>query len=275
MAVTKDNKKLGLLICLLTVTITNFLKAQTTDTARKFSLEEMTRERQNPVSGLRSIFLQDILVPVGDGNANSFSIQPVWPFRLGSKWKLNTYTIIPFQTIPPIGTQGTKASGLGNIIFNGFIRPAEAKGPLVWGIGPTIQFPTRTDPELGSNRVSLGPAGLIYYNGKKLSGGLVAQNFWSLGGSGFNKVNLLSAQYIAYYNFSQGWFLESNATVTANWLAEPADIWFIPIGGGPGKTFQIGKHFYAAAIQGFYNVLRPEYVGTWTVIAQFQFIFST
>lgn len=260
------DKRIFPLLGLLIIHVSARSQVQKTDTTRRPTVEEITRERQNPVGGLRSVFLQDIVTPLGTGNANSFSIQPVWPFKLSKKWKLNTYTIIPIQTIPPIAQGGKKASGLGNITFNGFIRPAEkSKGPIVWGIGPTIQFPTRTDPALGSNRLSIGPAALIYYNGTKMSGGIVAQNFWSLGGTGINKVNLFSSQYIIYYNFPKGWFLESNATALANWLAPDPDVWLIPIGGGPGKTFQIGKQFYAAALQGFYNVARPQYVGTWTV----------
>ncbi len=241
------------------------------------TVEEVNKEKQNPVGGIKSVFFQDVVVPIGEGNANSFSIQPIFPIRLSKKWKMNTYTIIPVQGLPALYAGGSRASGLGNIIFNGFIRPAEkAKNPFVWGVGPALQLPTRSDPELGSNRISLGPALLAYVNHEKVSEGVVAQNFWSLGGEGINKVNLFSAQYIFYYNFSKGWYFESNGTITANWLAEESDVWTVPIGGGPGKTFQIGqgKYYYSAAIQGFYNAAKPEIVGEWMIIAQFQIIFS-
>ncbi len=243
----------------------------------KPTLDEVNKEKQNPVGGIKSVFLQDVVLPMDEGNANSFSIQPIFPVRLGRKWKMNTYTIIPFQSIPPLYKGGSSASGLGNILFNGFIRPAEKKkSPFVWGLGPAIQLPTRTDPALGSNRVSLGPALLAYVNGAKTSAGVVAQNFWSLGGEGINKVNLFSTQYIFYHNFPKGWYFESNGTITANWLAEEPDVWTVPIGGGPGKTFQIGKskYYYSAALQGFYNAAKPEIVGDWMIVAQFQIIFS-
>jgi hypothetical protein len=70
------------------------------------------------------------------------------------------------------------------------------------------------------------------------------------------------------------WYLESNASISANWLAVSADVWTVPLGGEPGKTFQIGKskYFYSTAIQGFYNVAHLEFAGTWMVIAQFQII---
>ncbi|GAO44040.1 hypothetical protein [Flavihumibacter petaseus] len=212
----------------------------------------MSKKRQNPVEGLRSIFLQEILLPVGEGTASSFSVQPVYPFRLGKHVKLITYTIIPFQSIPPLEPGGSKEGGMGNILFNGYFSPVKKTGKTSWGLGPAVQIPTRTNAVLGSNRVALGPTGLLYYAGDKITGGIVAQNYWSLGGEGVNKVNSFSLQYVGYYNLPKGWFVESNATIIANWLAT-SDKWLVPVGGGPGKTFKIGKLFYCGAVQWFYN----------------------
>ncbi len=252
-------------------------KAQQTDSLQKKTLtvEEVTREKQNPMSGYKTVFLQNVTLPVGEGNANSLSIQPVFPFTIANKVKINTYTIIPFQWLPPMTEEGEKVFGMGNILFNAFIRPvAPPKGKWIWGVGPALQIPTRTTPELGSNRLSMGPAGLIYYAGSKFSGGFVAQNFWSLGGEGANKVNMFSVQYVAYYNFSKGWYLESNSTITSNWLADPGDKWMVPVGAGAGKTFKMGKFEYSASMQGFYNAVVPQGVGRWMAIAQFQIIFA-
>ena len=128
----------------------------------KMTVEEMTKQRQNPVAGLRSIYLQDVLLPVGEGNANSFSVQPVFPIKLGSNLKMITYTIIPFQTLPPLYSGDNKESGMGNILFNGYLTPIQTKGKTRWGIGPAIQLPTRTNAALGSNRVAMGPTALFY-----------------------------------------------------------------------------------------------------------------
>ncbi len=266
---------------LITILFLGFLSslyctAQESDTTQKkgMTLEEVTREKQNPMSGFKSVFLQNVTLPVGEGNANSLSVQPVFPFTIG-KVKINTYTIIPIQWLPAMTPEGDKVFGLGNILFNAFLRPAaKPKGPWVWGVGPTLQIPTRTTPELGSNRLSMGPAALLYYNGSVFSGGVVAQNFWSLGGTGINQVNMFSAQYVAYYNFPKGWYLESNATITANWLADADNKWTVPLGGGVGKTFKMGKFYYSASMQGFYNAVVPEGIGRWMAIAQLQVIFT-
>jgi len=240
------------------------------------TIEEITKLKQNPVSGLKSVFLQTVNVPIGSGTAESFSIQPVWPFKLGEEWRLVTYTIIPIQWVPAVSPGGSSAFGLGNILFNGFFAPQKPKGNFVWGLGPAIQLPTRTDAVLGSSRVSMGPSVLLYGAGGPWAGGVVLQNFWSLGGSSSNKVNEFSAQYILYYNFPKAWYLQTNATIAANWLAPSGQRWTVPVGGGFGKTFQIGKSklFYSASAQGFYNAERPDIVGAWTAIGQFQIIFA-
>ncbi len=260
------------LACLLT--LEGRAEEVVTEKDKELTIEEVTREKQNPMSGFKSVFFQNITVPLDEGNANSFSVQPVLPFTVGEV-KINTYTIIPFQWLPAMEPGGDKVSGMGNVLFNAYLRPAEPpKGHWIWGAGPSVQIPTRTEPELGSNRLCLGPAALLYYKGDSFSGGIVAQNYWSLGGDGINEVNLFSAQYVAYYNLPDGWYLESNATVTANWLADADDRWTVPIGGGFGKNFKLGEFYYSPAIQAFYNVIRPDDVGSWMVIVQFQIIFD-
>ncbi|HEY4325184.1 MAG TPA: hypothetical protein VGN20_14400 [Mucilaginibacter sp.] len=260
------------LLFIITALFLSHLLTYAQDDTTQMTAEQMSKKRQDPVSGLRSIFLQDILVPIGEGNANSFSIQPVWPFKISKGIKLITYTIIPFQWVPPLYHTGNSISGLGNILFNGYFAPTHPLGKFTVGIGPAIQIPTRTAAGLASNRVSLGPTGLLNYAGNVFSSGIVLQHYWSLGGTGANKVNEFSAQYFVYYNLPKAWFLESNATIIANWLASSGNQWTVPLGGGPGKTFKLGKLFYVADAQLFYNAAKPELVGNWQAVFQIQII---
>lgn len=245
-------------------------------TASGSSIEEIRQQKQNPLSGLRSLYIQDDYATIGGKSANVFSLQPVWPFRVGEDWKLVTYTIVPMASIPSGVAGGSRVTGLGNILFNGFFRPAKSSGPFVWGVGPAVELPTRSDPALGSDRVSLGPAGLVFYATEKWSAGAVIQNYWSLGGSGVNRVNQFNLQYIYNYNLPKGWYLLSNATITADWLAPSQDRWLVPIGGGIGRVFTIGhgKLAYSAAFQWLYNVERPANAPYWSAMLQFQVMFS-
>ncbi|WP_200980104.1 hypothetical protein [Echinicola sp. 20G] len=276
-------------IVLVLLFFSHYISGYSQETTVQVTVEEMAKKRQDPVAGLRSVYLQEILMPVGDGVASSFSIQPVWPIKLSDNLKLITYTIIPFQGIPATGMMThvpimdisspghdvMRSSGMGNILFNGYFSSIQKKGKVSWGIGPAVQIPTRTNAALGSNRVSLGPSFLFNHSGDKFSGGFVVQNYWSLGGEGANQVNSFNLQYFTYYNLVQGWFLESNATILNNWLADEGEQMLLPVGGGAGKTFQIGKSalFYCATGQLFYNTIKPEAIGVWQAVFQFQVIF--
>jgi hypothetical protein len=251
----------------------SFVNAQTDST--KVTAAEINKQKQNPVSGLKGIYFQDEVLQMDEGIANSFSVQTVFPFKISKKVRLVTYTIIPILSIPPLYSGDSKEAGLGNILFNGYFSPQEKKGNLTYGLGPALQIPTRTNPALGSNRLSIGPSALIYYGKKVFSIGAVIQNFWSLGGTGINKVNEFSFQYFGYYNLKNAWSIQSNGTIVANWLADDDNTWLVPLGPGLGKTFQIAKSklYYSAAVQVLYNVVKPEVVGNWQALFQFQVIF--
>jgi hypothetical protein len=243
------------------------------ETNSQLSVEELVKLKQNPVSGLRQIVIQANVSPnlPGSGKTEgSYSIQPVWPFSLSQDWKVITYSILPLIQ-QPVPCEATKV-GLGDTLMNFFVAPKKP-GAVVWGLGPAILLPTRTDPFLGSDRLGLGPTGVLFYAHDSWSAGLVLQNVWSLGGSGINKVNELGAQYILNYNLSKGWFLYSNATITADWAANVHDRWTVPVGGGFGRVFNVGKQSVSLSAQAFANVVTPRDGPRWAGIAQFSLLF--
>jgi len=156
------------------------------------------------------------------------------------------------------GLSGEKsATGLGDTLVNLFVSPIKP-GALVWGAGPSILLPTRTDSTLGSNRVALGPALLLFYPSEPWNAGVVLQNGCSLGGSGINRVNALGAQYLFNYNLPDAWYINSNATITSDWTIRSGKRWTVPIGGGVGKIFNIGQQPVILSLQAFDNVVTPH-----------------
>jgi len=245
-----------------------------TETPSDTSIDNLLKLKQNPVSGLRQVGLDVTLspnVPVTGGTEASYSTQIVWPFPLGEDWKVISYTILPVLQVP-LGN-GDYEVGLGNTLLNFFVSPAKPDGKLVWGAGPAILIPTRTDPILGSDRVGLGPSAVLYYAEEKWGAGVVLQNVWSLGGSGTNEVNAFAAQYFLNYNLPDGWFLYSNATISADWLSPSSDRWTLPVGGGVGKIFTIGKQSASASAQVLYNAVRPDNTPDWGVNFQLSLLF--
>jgi hypothetical protein len=68
--------------------------------------------------------------------------------------------------------------------------------------------------------------------------------------------------------------LSPTASITANWLRESRDQWTVPLGGGFGKFFTIGKQAVSASVQGLYNVVTPCDGPDFTGVFQFSFPFS-
>jgi Putative MetA-pathway of phenol degradation len=244
------------------------------EASQKPSLDELVKLKQNPVSGLRQVVFQAGVSPdlPGSGKtAGAYSLQAVWPYSLSENWKVISYSILPVLQFPGPPGQSTNV-GLGDTLINLFVSPKKP-GSIVWGAGPAILLPTRTDPALGSNRVGLGPSAVVYYAKDAWGAGIVLQNVWSLGGTDGNNVNEFGAQYFLNYNLPNGWYLYSNATITANWNASTDDRWTVPLGGGIGRIFNIGKQPVNVSLQAFSNVVTPRDGPKWTTIFQFAFLF--
>ena len=237
------------------------------------SIDQLVKLKQNPVSGLRQIVFQANVSPDMPGSGQTlgnYSLQAVWPFGLGDDWRVITYTILPAIQQPPTPTSNS-AAGLGDTLINLFITPRKP-GAFVWGFGPSILLPTETNTALGPESPALGPAGVLFYQAAQWSAGVVLQNDWTLGGSRVNRVSAFGAQYLLNYNFSDGWYLYSNATITSNW-ALPSHRWTVPVGGGFGRVFTIGKQAVSASIQAFGYPITPTDGPHWGFNFQFALLF--
>jgi hypothetical protein len=162
--------------------------------------------------------------------------------------------------------------GLGNTLLNFYVAPKKS-GAIVWGAGPAVVLPTRSESVLGSDRVGLGPAAVLFYAREAWSAGVVLQNVWSMGGDGADEVNAFAAQYFANYNLSDGWFLYSNSTISGDWLADSDNRWTVPVGGGLGRVFNIGSQPVSLTLQAFSNVVTPDNGPDWTGMMQFALLF--
>ena len=89
----------------------------------------------------------------------------------------------------------------------------------------------------------------VYSKGPWVAGALV-NNIWSFAGnSDLSSVSAFLLQPFINYNLSQGWYLVTAPIVTANWRAASADKWILPVGGGVGRLFRIGKQPINASLQ--------------------------
>jgi len=237
---------------------------------------DIAKQAQNPIASLISVPLENDFNPrTGAKKEDSyvFELKPVVPFRLSNDWNLITRTIIPVIQVPDLAPGVSGTAGLGDIQESLFLSPTKA-GPVIWGAGPVISFPTATESILGTKKLSLGPTVVVLRSqGHWLFGSLVQNLFSVAGPSGRPDVNQMLMQPFVNYNLPHKWYLTSSPIITANWEAISSQRWVVPVGGGVGKIVHFGKLPVNAYTQLFYNVQRPNGTSSWSARFQMQFLF--
>jgi hypothetical protein len=247
-----------------------------TTTSFGASNEDLAKKTQNPIADLISVpFQNNTDFGVGPHNRvkNVLNVQPVWPFTLTEDLNLITRTIIPIVRQPELAKDSGSTNGLGDINTSLFFSPSKPS-PVIWGLGPVLQFPTATDENLGTRKWVAGPAGVaLTMQGPWVIGALAQQTWSYAGNSDRDKVSAFLLQYFINHNFKGGFYLTSSPIITANWKADSGNKWVIPFGGGMGKIFRIGKLPLNAQTQAFYNVEQTTFGPDWTLRFQLAFLF--
>ncbi len=98
---------------------------------------------------------------------------------------------------------------------------------------------------------------------------------WSFGGThgpDGNSYNNFLTQPFVNYNFGAGWYVSSSPIITANWEAKGTK-WTVPIGGGAGRVFKVGKLPINVSLAAYYNLVKPQYSADWQLRTQLTLIF--
>ena len=237
---------------------------------------EIAKQAQNPIARLISVPIENDFSPqTGVNQEDSYVLQmkPVVPLRLSKDWNLITRTIIPIIQVPDLAPGVNGTTGLGDVNVSLFLSPAKA-GPVIWGVGPIVSFPTATENILGTKKLSAGPTVVVLRSqGHWLYGALVNNLFSVAGPSARPDVNQMLVQPFVNYNLRHGWYLTSSPIITANWEQKPDERWVVPVGGGIGKIVHFGKLPVNVYTQFFRNVQRPGGTSDWSARFQMQFLF--
>jgi hypothetical protein len=202
----------------------------------------------------------------------NLNFQPVIPIHVTEHWNLITRTIVPILNVPSLAAGLDDEFGMGDINPTVFLSPA-GSGRFIWGVGPTMTLPTASNEALGSGKWSAGPAVVALVMDGPWTVGALANNQWSFAGWGDQDVNQFLTQPFVNYNFGHGWYLVSAPIMTSNWKADAGQRWVVPVGGGAGKVFRLGKLPINTQIQAFENVETPQYGADWPLRLQVQFLF--
>jgi hypothetical protein len=176
---------------------------------------------------------------------------------------------------PALGPTIDSTNGIGDTVFTAFLSPANP-GEWIWGVGPVFQLPTNSTAELGNRNWGMGPSAVVLHleKGSPWVYGVLVNNIWSLTsdkqGGAYNNGLI---QPFVNYNFEGGLYLTTAPILTVNWKAENSQQWTVPLGGGVGKIFHLGKLPVNTQISAYYNVVRPDFGANWQIRAQVQLMF--
>ncbi|TWT47983.1 hypothetical protein KOR42_40670 [Thalassoglobus neptunius] len=239
------------------------------DSAGGGGTSSLAAKSQNPISDLVSLPLQsnwDFGIGPGDDQRYVGNLQPVVPIKLNEDWNLINRVIIPFINTPT--GLGEQEHGIGNVIGQFFFSPRDAE-KFIWGLGPTVQFPTASTPNLGQQELAAGvDAVAVIQHGHILTGVLVTQLWGSKGHS-----DPFLAQPFFNYNLPEGWFLNVSGEANADWTLPRDSRWAFPLGGGVGRVFPIFGQPVNVLCRFAPYVISPDGGPDWQFRFQFNLLF--
>lgn len=246
------------------------------------SSEELAKLAQNPVANLISLPLQNntnFNTGLG-GTQNILNVQPVVPFDLGYDTNLITRTILPIITQPATSATATMpaqsgVTGLGDLQFSAFVSPAIPTRGIIWGVGAIMQAPTHTDSRLGNDHWGFGPTAVALHIDKSSPWvfGALFNIVWAVRSDSDPTYANFLLQPFLNYNFKGGIYLTSAPIMTSQMRNASGERWTVPVGGGIGKIFHLGKLPINTQVSGYYNAARPTNTAEYQLRAQVQMMF--
>jgi hypothetical protein len=268
--------------CVLSLIIAvGFVGTSFAQDSETMDLDEINRQLNNPLTSMWSFVFRDTL-SILDGDAvedsemnNLLNFQPVLSVPLGEDLILINRPVFPLVTAPQYDfTSGTgvyedHTTGLGDIVWPAMVGPNKPRG-FIWGVGPTVIFPTATDDALGKGKWQAGPAGVALYMSDNWVFGALGQQWWSFAGDDDRpETSSMNVQYFIWRTLPGAWQIGMSPVVMVDWKADSDNRWTIPVGLGIGKTIKLGKMPLKIILEVEYAVVRPDDLGqTWNFVLQ-------
>ena len=259
--------------------------------------KDLATAATNPVGSANQLQFQNLFIEdsnnASGSDANTFIIQPIVTFDLpdGSYFEnVVTRWTVPYVKTPDIDT------GLGftvddedwgdtlGLIFPVRTTPGEKQGEFTsWGPGVAVSIPTSSGGLTGNDTWSAGPGlvylkNLVFDNGNSLMVGGAAWHIWDIE-NGKADVSVTSGFPAIIYKFKElfgqkGWYLRTTDD-TISYNHETNEWTQIPLGGGIGRAFVIGKQPVNVFGALWANGADPDHATTpeWAAKISFSFVF--
>ena len=209
-----------------------------------------------------------------NGDATLLRLMPAYNWKINPDWQIVNLDLVLLADAPggvpgwpgnPEPIPGDRTTGLSDWIHASFFNQLK-EGGLVVGAGFITGFPTATDPALGSGKWTLGPAlRAVWRSDTWTIGGFGGQRWSFAGKSNRADISQLMIRATIRRRLPGKWYFVSAPLITANWNAESGNRWLVPLGGGFGRAFRIGRTDWAPSLQFYSNVIRPDGAPDWSV----------
>lgn len=204
---------------------------------------DLAKQLSNPIASLISLPFQmnwDTGVGPDKDTRVTLNIQPVMPFKLNDDWNFIARLIMPVVSQPPLAPGGETKFGFSDFLFSGFFSPAKSK--FVWGIGPALLVPVTSEPNLGTEKVALGPTIVVLKQMGGVTVGVLANHLWSIAGDDNRAdVNQTFIQPFFAYTTKTAWTYSINSEMTLNWEARAGEEVTAPIHFSITKLVRLGR----------------------------------
>jgi hypothetical protein len=228
-----------------------------------------------------------------DADQTRLVLQPVIPFKIGEQPHLARITVPFVLKAPDWGALGMDEArdqtgtalpsdyvptedrdGLADTSVFDFLMFDSPWWPGRLALGLSAILPTATDPALGSEKWSLGPAGggvAVY--GDLTIGAIALFNFSVAGKSDRDDVQTMTIQPIISYGLGDGWSIELSE-ISYNYDFKGNKWTSAPLGGRIAKMLMIGKQpvrLYADLEHNFVDdIVAPEWTFRFAVVPLIQ-----
>jgi hypothetical protein len=227
----------------------------------ELSAEELAKLAQNPVGNLISVpFQNNTNLNVGPDKRtqNILNIQPVIPIEVNERVEHHHPHHRAGHLAAAPGWRSHQRHRRHGV--HGLPVAGQARQAWIWGAGPVVQIPTNSNSDLGNRNWGLGPSVVVLHldKGDPWVYGVLANNIWSLSDSGSGgSYNNGLIQPFRQLQLPGGFYVTSAPIITVNWKADSSQRWTVPLGGGVGKIFHLGKLPVNTQLSAYYNVVKP------------------
>ncbi len=237
---------------------------------------ELAQAAQNPISTMIQLpFVNYSNFNAGPDNQyqNVMEFQPLVSFSISENWQILARGVMPIITQPSYITGDGTKTGVGNTSLTPYFSPKAAFHGWIWGIAPLALLPASSS-NFGTQSWGYGVSGVaLTVKGNWTVGSLLTQ-VWASADDDTPKVNEIEIQPFIDYNLADGWYLTTSPVMTYDAHAPSGEKWTVPIGGGVGKAFHVGKLPLNAYVIGYNNVVKPtDDSSNWQLEAAVVFMF--